>query len=135
MQCIAEAIPRAIELNRTIFSFMDVQLRYLHPRCRFLTLFQGPGPNSSNVEFQLVSEKLHDARDADVNFSLDHHGFKFMRNPTPFDRDALCNPETWSGYAFQVGEFLKNETQADYVHVFDTRVRKLKLTAITIRHD
>jgi hypothetical protein len=125
-QCIAEAIPPAPKLSRTIFSLMDVQLRYLHPRCRLLTLFQGPGPGSSNVGFQLISEKLHDARDADVDFSLDHHGFKFMRDPTPFHYEALCNPEIWSEYGLRVEEFLKNETQADYVHVFDTRVRKFK---------
>jgi hypothetical protein len=68
----------------------------LHSRWRLLNLFQGPGPGSSNVEVQPISEKLHDARDADVDLTLDHHGFEFMRDPTPFNHDALFRLNSFS---------------------------------------
>ncbi|KAK0613639.1 methyltransferase CmcJ [Immersiella caudata] len=85
----------------------------------------GPGPRSSNLEFEMKEQTFVDIRENLRDFSLDTHGFEVGMRPTalaPADFHSRDTVET--RYFEEVKDILKNiDGGYDEIFIFDHRLR------------
>ena len=87
-------------------------------------LYQDFASKTSNVSFVAgTPEVIRDASRADDEFSLDSNGFQWVHRPTAMQHEDFCDDAKLTAiYHAEVGDLIKQLSNADHVWIFSSRV-------------